>query len=160
MIDNDEEDENNGRDFFLPIGEELEKIRASSNRNFVKMLQLIELGIKNWQTASAILAIAYDDSLTKKQKEQIAKSYEEKFGEFPDIEPFLELGRNKMNHSFEESFFLPYENHVKHHELDSKLVNPDPHCIICQLVEKTGSSTLKNNDNDDGGRATYGHDAA
>jgi hypothetical protein len=157
MIDSEEEDDKNReQDFF--VSEELEKIKVLSNKNFVKMLQLIELGIKNWQTASAILAIAYDNRLTKKQKEQIARCYEEKFGEYPDIEPFLEFGRKMMkNNSSEESFFLPHENHVKHHESDSKLVNPDPRCTICKLVEKTGSSKRKS-ENDD--RVAYGYNAA
>lgn len=89
------------------MSDEIKKIRELSNKNFVKMLRLVELGINSWWTASAILAIAYDN-LTEKQKGQIRKSFEEKFGEFPDIESFLKLGR-KTN-KLEDSFFLPYEN--------------------------------------------------
>ena len=102
------------------------------------MLRLVELGINNWWTASAILAIAYDN-LTEKQKGQIRKSFEEKFGESPDIESFLELGR-KTN-KFEDSFFLPYENHIRHHESDSNLTNPDADCIICQLLGKAADAS-------------------
>src|SRR5687768_3148420 len=99
------------------LSNEIKRIRELSNKNFVKMLRLVELGLNNWWTASAILAIAYDDNLTEKQKTEIRKSFEEKFGEFPDIESFLKLGGN--TNKFKDSFFLPYENHIRYHESDS-----------------------------------------
>jgi hypothetical protein len=121
------------------------------------MLRLIELGTKNWQTASRILAIAYDDCLTKEQRDRVAKSYEERFREFPDTRhPFLEFGR-KMNNSFEESFFPPFENHVKHHESDSKPVNSEPYCIICPLIGKTRT---RNWVSENYGRVAHSQDAA
>src|SRR5687767_6430405 len=113
----------------LPVNDEIKKIKELSNANFYKMLKLVELGLNNWWTSSAILSIAYD-ILTEAQKKQIHKSYEEKFGqEFPDIESFLELGRK--GNKFEESFFLPYENHIRYHKSGSS--HPDTNCVICEL---------------------------
>lgn len=64
------------------------------NANFYKILKLVELGFSNWLTVSANLAIAYNN-MNQIQKEQIRKSYMEKFGEFPNIEQFLQLGRKR-----------------------------------------------------------------
>lgn len=96
------------------------------------MLNLVELGLDGWWTASSILVVVYD-TLTEEQKERIRKSHEEKFGKTPDIDPFLGLGKDK--HRFEESFFLPYENHMRNRESDFELTNPDPDCVICRLLK-------------------------
>lgn len=115
------------------MNDDFKRIKELSNINFFKMLKLVELELNNWWIASSILAIAYDN-LTEAQKERIRKAYEEKFGELPDVESFLEFGRKRPK--FKESFFLPYENHVRNHESDSKLIHPDPDCIICKLFEE------------------------
>jgi hypothetical protein len=112
--------------------DELKKIRELSDANFTKMLKLVEFGLDRWWTASTLFATSYD-ILTEQQKERMKKSYEAKFGEFPDIESFLELGRKGSK--FEEAFFVPYANHLKYHESDSKLVHPDPDCMICKLFQ-------------------------
>jgi hypothetical protein len=110
------------------------------NANFYKILKLVELGFSNWWTVSANLAIAYNN-MNQIQKEQIRKSYMGKFGEFPDIEQFLQLGRKR--NKFEESFLLPYENHVRYHKSDSKSSHSDPNCVICKL-EKSFEQSANN----------------
>jgi trans-aconitate methyltransferase len=111
----------------LSINDEIKRIKKLSNERFYKMLKLVELGLSNWWTASAILSIAYDN-LTEEQKKQIRQSYEEKLGEqFPNIDPFLELGKNENKF---EVFFLSYENHIRFHKSGSKA---DPNCSICEL---------------------------
>lgn len=119
----------------MSINDEIKRIEKLSNERFYKMLKLVELGLSNWWTASAILSIAYDN-LTEAQKKQIRQSYEEKFGErFPNIDPFPELGRNENKF---EAFFLPYENHIQFHKSDSKAEHSDPGCSICELEKLFG----------------------
>ena len=118
------------------MSDEIKKIRELNNANFYKMIKLIELGLNNWWTASAILSIAYD-SLSEKQKEKIRRSYEERFGEqFPDINSFLELGRKRNKF---QAFFLPYENHVRFHKAGTGHY-PEPNCIICELESASGTA--------------------
>jgi hypothetical protein len=86
----------------LSAEDDLKNIRKLAKSNFHIMLRLVELGLGKWWTASSLLAIAHDN-LAEEQKDEIRRSYEEKFGKMPDINSFLELGKGKNR--FEELFF-------------------------------------------------------
>lgn len=57
-----------GEEVCYSLSDEAKKIMESSNKNFVKMLRLVELGTNNWWAASAILAIEYNNLIEKQKK--------------------------------------------------------------------------------------------